>query len=375
MEKLTSYRISEIGEANCRIWGRYNGKLDPLVLFWTGSGIELNVQASELWVEVETDYDYFEQWMSVLVNGAQVSRQMLPKGHSEICLFRNMNPQEIKTVRLMKDVQAMADDDRACFLIHGIRTDGTFHPVEQHRYKLEFVGDSITCGEGIIGAKKEWDWISMFFSSVHDYATLVSEACDAECHMIAEGGWGVLAGWDNHPRHALPLCYEKVCGVLKGERNLSYGAGEDYDFSTWQPDAVIVNLGTNDMSAFEQVPWRDEETGETFKLYMNADGSLVKEDAARFEQAVIDFLGKLRTYNPKAHIVWTYGMIGSPLLKLIEHAMMTYCMQTKDTNVVFVPLPDTTPETVGSRAHPGRKSHEAAAQILTNYLKAYFAAK
>ncbi|MBD5482805.1 MAG: SGNH/GDSL hydrolase family protein [Lachnospiraceae bacterium] len=375
MEKLTSYRISEIGEANCRIWGRYSGKLDPLALFWTGSGIELNVQASELWVDLETDYDCHEQWMSVLVNGAHVSRQMLPKGRSEICLFRNMNPQETKTVRLMKDVQAMSDDERACFLIHGVRTDGTFHPVQPRAYKFEFIGDSITSGEGTIGAKKEWDWISMFFSSVHDYATLVSEACGAECHIISQSGWGTLTGWDNDPRHALPLYYEKVCGLLKGERNLAYGTGEDYDFSKWQPDAVIVNLGTNDMSAFEQPEWRDEKTGQTFKQHRDGDGSLRKEDAERFEQAVIGFLGKLRTYNPKAHLVWTYGMLGSPLLKLIEHAVLTYCAQTGDENVAFVLLPDTVPESVGSREHPGKKSHEAAAQVLTNYLKAYLAAK
>lgn len=375
MGEMVSYQLSEIEKNNIRIWGRHSEKLDPLALFWTGSGIELHVQASELWVDIETDYDCHEQWMSVLVNGAHVSRQMLPKGRGGICLFRNMNPQEMKTVRLMKDVQAMADDDGACFLIHGIRTDGSFHPVEERRYKLEFIGDSITSGEGTIGAKKEWDWISMFFSSVHDYATLVSDACDAECYIISQSGWGTLTGWDNDPRHALPLYYEKVCGVLKGARNEALGAGEDYDFSSWQPDAVIINLGTNDMSAFEQPEWRDGETGRTFKQHKNEDGSFVKEDAQRFEQAVIDFLVKLRTCHPDAHLVWAYGMIGSPMVKLIEHALHTYHVQTGDANAAFVLLPDTTAETVGSREHPGKKSHEAAAQVLTNYLKAYLAAK
>jgi hypothetical protein len=375
MSEQMTYQLSEIGTVNMRIWGRSSGRLDPLALFWTGSGIELNVQASELWVDVETDYDCHEQWMSVLVNGAHVSRQMLPKGRSEICLFRNMNPQEIKNVRLMKDVQAMSDDDGACFLIRGIRTDGSLHPVEGRKYKLEFIGDSITSGEGTIGAKKEWDWISMFFSSVHDYATLVSDACDAECHILSQSGWGTLTGWDNDPRHALPLYYEKVCGVLKGARNEALGAGADYDFSSWQPDAVVINLGTNDMSAFEQPEWRDETTGQTFKQHRNDDGSFVKEDAQRFEQAVIDFLYKLRKYHPDAHLVWTYGMIGAPMINLIGHAIHTYSAKSEDTNVAFVLLPDTTAETVGSREHPGKKSHEAAAGVLTSYLKAYLAAK
>ncbi len=376
MGEWTKYGLQELADgAKCKVWGRYSGRLTPLALFWTGSGVELNVKASELWVEVEVDYDFHEQWLSVLVNGAHVSRQMLIKGRYEICIFRNMNPQEVKNVRLIKDVQAMADDEGAQLLIHAIRTDGELRPVADRPYKLEFVGDSITSGEGTIGAKKEWDWIPMFFSGVHDYAMLVSEACDAECHIISQSGWGTLTGWDNNPRNVLPARYEKVCGVLKGARNMALGAGEDYDFSSWQPDVVIVNLGTNDMAAFDQPEWRDEKTGESYKQHKNADGSFVKEDARRFEQAVIDFLSKLRKYNPRAHLVWTYGMLGTPLLRLIGHAVHTYSERTKDTNVAFVLLPDTTPETVGAREHPGKKSHEAAAAVLSGYISAVLAAK
>ncbi len=375
MGEIKRYSLSEIGEAGCRVWGRYSGRREPLALFWTGSGIELNVRASELWVELEVDYDCHEQWLSVLINGAHVSRQMLVRGHHEICLFRNMNPQEVKNVRLVKDVQAMSDDEGAQLLIHGVSTDGQFLPVEERPYKLEFIGDSITSGEGTIGAKKEWDWIPMFFSGVHDYAMLVSDACDAECHIISQSGWGTLTGWDNDPRHVLPARYEKVCGVLKGERNMALGAGDDYDFSVWQPDVIVVNLGTNDMSAFDQPEWRDDETGETFQQHKNADGSFRREDALRLEQAVIDFLGKLRSYHPDAHLLWVYGMLGSPLIRLLEHAVFTYCERSGDKNAAFLLLPDTTPETVGSREHPGQKSHEAAAKVLSDYIRAFLAAK
>ena len=43
------------------------------------------------------------------------------------------------------------------------------------------------------------------------------------------------------------------------EINERLGTHNDYDFSSWQPDIVIVNLGTND-EAFNNPEWKDELT-------------------------------------------------------------------------------------------------------------------
>ena len=88
------------------------------------------------------------------------------------------------------------------------------------------------------------------------------------------------------------------------------GAGDKNDFTSWQPDAVLVNLGTNDAFAFQSKAWVDEGTGETFEQKLNPDGSYEAESLARFEDAVYNFLVVLRRDNPHAHIVWLYGMIG-----------------------------------------------------------------
>lgn len=367
---LQDYRLNEIHGECLKVWGRTNGVLTPLTVFWTAGGIELHVRASELWLEIETDYDCYELWGSVLVNGAHISRQMLPKGKSWLCLFRNMNPETDKTVRFMRDLQAMSDDMGAKLQIHAVRTDGDFLPVEERKYKLEFIGDSITSGEGTIGAKEELDWISMFFSSVHDYPTLVSAECNAEYHVISQSGWGVLSGWDNNPHCALPKYYEKVCGVLKGDRNKALGAMEDYDFTLWQPDAVIINLGTNDGGALDQPQWQDPETGETFKQHKKEDGRMEEADAKRFSDGVGEFLKKLRRYHPDAQLVWAYGMLGSLMMPYIRKGIYDYQMETGDAKVSFVLLPETTDTSVGSRSHPGQKNHAEAANVLSKYLKA-----
>ena len=57
----------------------------------------------------------------------------------------------------------MSGDPESLLQICALETDGSFEPVEPRALKLEFIGDSITSGEGSIGAKAEEDWVSMFF--------------------------------------------------------------------------------------------------------------------------------------------------------------------------------------------------------------------
>lgn len=366
-EKLKGYALSNI--ANLKVHGRTSGSLSPLTLFWTGSAIELNVKGSELWIEVETDYDLYEPWISILINSSQISRQMLTAGRYWVCIFRGMNENEVKNVRIVKDTQAMNEDPNCMLKLYAVKSDGEFLPVAEKPYKIEFIGDSITSGEGVYGAKEEMDWIPMWFSAVNNYAAMISKELNADYRAISESGWGVLTGWDNNPYHNIPDYYEKVCGILTGENNKMLGALKEHNFDTWQPDIIVVNLGTNDASAFNSPQWKDEATGETHKQRLKKDGTFREEDEKAFEDAAVNFLIKLRKYNKKASIIWVYGMIGIELMPAIYRAVDAYRKRTGDKKVTAFQLPDTTEETVGSRSHPGKLSHEKAAKELTGYLK------
>src|SRR5699024_247434 len=151
-------------------------------------------------------------WVSVELNGGWISRFALPKGRSRSCLFRGMTPGKAKHVRILKDSQAMFDDPahllRATALCHA--PDGAFLPLPEPKLRLEFVGDSTASGEGAIGAVGEEDWVGAFFSAENDYARMTADALGAEYRCICQSGWGVLCGWDNDPRHALPGYYTRV---------------------------------------------------------------------------------------------------------------------------------------------------------------------
>ncbi|NQX46053.1 GDSL family lipase [Paenibacillus tritici] len=359
--------LAEIGQL--KIHGRTTGELAPLTLFWTGSAVELNVRASELWMEAESGYDHHESWISILINNVPVSRQMLNAGRHWICVFRGMNPERVKNIRLVKEVQAMSGDPGCYLQFHAVRTDGGFLPVEDKPYRIEFVGDSITSGEGVIGAKAEEDWIPAWFSGVHNYTAMTAEAVQADYRVVSQSGWGVLSSWDNNPQGNIPDIYEQVCGLLTGHHNEALGAHQKNDFGSWQPDVVVVNLGTNDDGAFHSPEWQDETTGQRYKQRLKEDGSYHEEDLAAFESAVTKFVGKLRTCNPDAHIVWVYGMLGLSLMPAIYRAVDTYIKSTGDRNVSVFQLPDTTSETIGARTHPGLLAHQQTAQELSGYIR------
>jgi hypothetical protein len=349
---METMEVRALTEIRHKVHGRTTGRLTPLTMFWTGSALELNVRGSELWIEIEAGYNHYEPWISMVINSVPVSRQMVTSGRHWVCVFRGMNANAVKNVKVIKDTQAMSGDPGCYLHVHAVRSDGEFLPVEDKPYRIEFIGDSITSGEGAIGARQEEDWIPMWFSAVDNYATMAAEALDADYRILSQSGWGVRTGWDNNPDCNMPAYYEQVCGLLTGERNEALGALEQNDFALWQPDVVVVNLGTNDGSAI-----------------LNLDAALREEGIEQFERAARDFLAKLRGCNRGAHIVWVYGMLGLPMMPAIFRAVDGYKKETGDRHVSVFQLPNTTEETVGARMHPGAPAHRRAAEELSRYLR------
>ncbi len=364
---MTETAVKDIKEL--KVHGRTTTCREPLTLFWTASGFECNVSGSELWVEVEVTYDTYEPWFSYTVNGDWIGRQMLLKGRYWIPLFRGMNPDKIKNVRFYKDLQAMSDDGSSYIHIHALRHDGSFYPVEDKKLRIEFIGDSITSGEGLFGAKEEEDWIPMFFSSLRDYAYLTAKELDADYRVFSQSGWGVYNTWDNNRKGAIPKYYKEICSLMPSEENKRLGGKQPHDFSKWQPDIVVINLGTNDAASFDQPEWVDEKTGERHKMRKNPDGSYCEDDIAAFEHAVVDFLYTLRECNPKAHMIWCYGMLGIPFQMPILEGISMYRKESKDSRVSYLQLPNTNDTNVGSRQHPGALCHKQAAEVLVDYIR------
>ena len=143
----------------------------------------------------------------------------------------------------------------------------------------------------------------------------------------------------------MPLYYDQVCGVLRGERNRQKGAFEEWDFDSWRPDAVVIHLGTND------------------EMAINTVGDCTVQD---FEESVYRFLCNLRQRNPQSLLLWCYGMLGHGLEVPIRRAFRRFREETGDENndILFFE----SAQDFGGRDHPGRTAHADAARALAQRL-------
>lgn len=373
---MKNYKLNEISDK--RILGR-NVKdaenLSTLSLFWGASALEICVKAAEVWVNLSSNFDNAESWVCIEVNGMQISRFMAPKEKTWICIARNLNPEKENLISIIKDTQAMSSDSHHSLFINEIGLDdsGKFVKIPGRKLKIEFIGDSITSGEGLAGGIDEWEWIPQWFCASKTYALQTAKALNADWSVVSQCGWGICWGWDGNLHNAIPPHYENVCSVMRGDFQEKLGVNQKYDFGKGS-DFVVINLGTNDNGAFFQPAWKDEN-GIEHVLHTKSDKVASSEDGQKIYDGVKSFLKNIRHHNPNAKIIWCWGMIRLETIPVfIKKAIDDFSVENDDKKVFSLELDsmedvEKLPEDKGSRGHPGPKTHKLAFQKLYDFLK------
>lgn len=352
-----------------RILGRIASRTQPQPLFWAASGLEFNFTGSELWLDIFAEYETINPWLCIEINNSWVARTPLESGSQKINILKNFSCGPVKHIRIFKDTQPMYDDFKHMVCVEGFQwKNGTFLPIPPACHHIEFIGDSITSGEGLLGSTSECDWSSAFFSTMNCYARLTADIFKAEFRTISQSGWGILHGWDNNPIHNIPSIYTTVCAPARGEFAKSLGASQAYDFGSWTSDIVVINLGTNDHTAFSTPAWIDPSDGKKYKFSYDQNGNYSITDHKLLESSIINYLKCVRKHNPTSVIIWCYGMLKGEMAPLIRRSINLYYAETLDEKVHFLSLECATPSTIGSLGHPGAKCHRKAAELLSNYI-------
>ena len=103
---------------------------------------------------------------------------------------------------------------------------------------VEFIGDSITCGYGDLGAMATCGFSPATESEPDAWGRLAADALGVAHVSIAYSGIGMLRNSDGSTANTMPLRYGRT---IADDPNSVWG------FS-YAPDAIVINLGTNDFA-------------------------------------------------------------------------------------------------------------------------------
>jgi len=207
--------------------------------------------------------------------------------------------------------------------------------------RIEFFGDSITSGMGDESPDDGPDDLLKDKNSFMSYAAITARNLDAEMHMTSQSGIGIMISWFNF---TMPKFYDQLSAVGNNDSH--------WDFSSWTPDVVVINLFQNDSWLID----RDKKL------------SPLPTDEQRV-QAYIDFVSTIRSKYPKAYIVCSLGSMdatreGSPWPGYISSAVQRIRQQNNDDRIDTLFFAYT-----GYGKHPRVHQHRDNAQKLTRFIK------
>jgi lysophospholipase L1-like esterase len=213
---------------------RYLGRINPATkeLTWSATGVSFTFTGTSASIGLEA------------VTGSN-SAELVVDGKSTY--ISNVQGTSISTpaslthgnhtVEFRKSSEALFGS----IFLGNITTDGTFGPdIPALDRKIEVIGDSITSAYGIGGALPCTNTAALEIIS-ESYSVLTATALKADYSIISWSGIGIIRNYASGQTDTSPIM---------PERYTKYGANDasnSYNFPAADaPDAVVINLGTND---------------------------------------------------------------------------------------------------------------------------------
>jgi lysophospholipase L1-like esterase len=204
---------------------------------------------------------------------------------------------------------------------------------------IEVVGDSITCGYGDLGTLADSECFSTE-SHWDTYEAVAARALGAEVSTIAASGRGVVRNYGGDTGGTMPMIYAQTLTNLPAPL---------WDFHV-EPQVVIINLGTNDIS--------------------NSKG----DPGPGFETTYTSLLATIRSQYPHTFIVCTVAPLlsGSDLATIAGHIQAAVAARNAagDASVEYFPIPAQTSDKYACQYHPNVAENKLMADMLVAELQA-----
>lgn len=257
------------------VGGRVVTSSDGSIQFgWPGTYFEGRFEGTALRLRFEAPREY----MRLLVDGEERLLFEEP-GDVDITVGGMASSQHLVRLEKMTESQAGGGSFKGFFTL----ANGKPLPPQPKARRIEFIGDSYTVGYGNRSTKRECSR-----EEVHDltdtqqaFGPLLARQVDADYRVVAYSGFGIVRNYGgSSPGSSLPAIYARGRPDMKA--TASTGDGR------WQPQVVVVNLGTNDFST-------ELKPGERWKTQ--------QELRSEYREQYSEFLSRLHRSYPRAAFV------------------------------------------------------------------------
>lgn len=261
----------------------YSSDLGGVTFINSASGFEVRFRGTELVAEVQTlsgGTKYPNGMFSVFVDGETDSNARILKTEAsgglrdKITIVSGLNEGE-HTVKVLK--RTPSNRDR--LIVSEISTDGELLTAPaKPSVDIEFYGDSITCGEGVLREYKDEN------GNIVDSALYMQETQNVFQSYAGECAKNLGAAFRVFGRGGIALKYRKAGDPYTVSNNYESVAVDlpasdyPYDYNSYRPSAVVIYLGTND-----------------YLLYRKHGSTVVDDDGNRYSSggltvAVVNFV-------------------------------------------------------------------------------------
>lgn len=337
----------------CNIVGRHTWQDRILYLGHSASYIEFCFIGTRLDVTLVTDLykdkeekeDFYHAWLAVFINNKEIPAERIELCNKEetFTVFESTSEQEV-IVRLMKYSEVAFSK----LGLKEISLEGKLLPPPTRKTRrIEFIGDSITCGYGVEGGFNSDLFTTKEENPMLAYACQTARLLDAEFQLVSWSGIGVITNYVdatvNEPfpdRWLMPDLYEYADGEL--ERSLQKSTYKIWDNKSYSPDLVVIYLGTNDASYTRGIKERQE--------YF----------ATKYQR----FLDQVRIKNKDSYILCVLGSMNQELCE-IEERLVSIRQADGDNKIKFLTLPLQREEDgLGAHGHPTPITHYKVAEQI-----------
>lgn len=215
------------------------------------------------------------------------------------------------------------------------------NPDKLPKRKIEFFGNSITCGYAIYDSAQDFPY-GYYENNYDAYAAITARHYHSQYHCTSKSGIGIMVSW-------FPLIMPEMYNRLDPTDSTS-----KWDFSKYTPDLVVINLLQND-SWIVTMPGNEQ-----FKKRFGSK----PPDGAQIVTAYKNFVQTIRTTYPKAQIICMLGNMditkkGSPWPGYVQKAVNE--LHDKKIFTYFAPYKRTS-------GHPKIKEQLAMANGLIKFI-------